>query len=176
MQATITLGKDVQDRIEQQIERRSFGRSETKYVKIGEDITYKVGLVLDLTEEERSTVLEYGLGQIELENFATYTAEEIAQHDRDAQARVDAIGGSSQRAYNSRAISKQTNDIVHEWHAKDRTIIRVADFFTNPYVRQFKTHYEAVTYARRLKSQLLPRLRQLMEEVRSVPVEERFEV
>jgi len=133
-------------------------------VPAGEVTVHNVKLLLEITEEERALILSFQLGAVVLDDQPTYTSEEIAQ--REEMRRQDL-----EQHYHRKFQADLREELRRDFEAevaemkKARTKIAVADLLLNPFVMKFKGPLAATQFSGRLRSEILPKLRKLMDEV-----------
>jgi len=134
---------------------------------------YSVDMMVELSEEERAIVYQHDIEFIEIENVARYSPDELARMRYEHQQEVDAISGVRQPTL--KAITKVVMDDVNESQKKDRLRTSVGDLLVVPYRRLFDTAHEAKEHSDKLKTDLLPKIRKIIDGYRTYKAAETVE-
>jgi len=122
----------------------------------------EVDMLVELSEQERAVIRQHDLSYIELENVPLYSADEIARMRADHQREADEI--SAVRQPYLKAVVQQSVHNVAELQKRERSITTLGDLLVVPYRRTFSSTYEAKQHADRLKSEHLPKVRQIIDQ------------
>ena len=158
MRATIQLNQYKKARIKQQRIRRFMTEDNFAYVEIGEDISFSVDMILELSETERAIIKQYELDDIVLEEHAAHTADQLAEIKSRYAEEIE-----STRDPLLKKIREQTTEQALGMMKNDRKKTRIGDLLVSPFSRAFDSPHEASEYADKLKTKFLPEIRKLLD-------------
>jgi len=176
MRATINIIEDQYEDIEKITSGiGAFGFLNRREINHGKRSQFIVSLELFPTEEQRAIILEYKLDELAIEDEPAWDAEWLDRYDGEHRWEfIKNIGGHKDPDTLEWA-DQQFNERLREYQ-QQRSITVVADYFNNPYVRSFRTSHEAHLYANKLKQEILPGIKALVEEYKSRSKSETFTV
>src|ERR1700722_10518737 len=122
-----------------------------------------VSLYLQLSEQERQTIIQYGLDQVVLETYPRYEADDLRRMKLEGLQGIENIKGYSQEAILRREFRQQDEANWLERAKTEKVEVRLIDYMEYPFTRYFKTTPEAVQYAGKLK-QILPKIKELVDQ------------
>jgi hypothetical protein len=161
MRAVVQINEFKQPRLERKRIHRLIGEDSYMLVEVGEDFRYSVDMALQLSETDRAVIKQHELDDIVLEDTPLYTQEELADiaihQDQDVRATKDLL-----RKEITKQIDKQALSLMKE----QRSRTRVGDLLVSPFSRVFDSPHEAKEYADKLKTKLLPSVKQLIDRYR----------
>jgi hypothetical protein len=119
-------------------------------------------LRLKLSEEERAIILTHRLHEIPLEDEPFYTDEDIRRFQAE---RVGGLPhGNSQRAFTDRAIAEGMTEDVIAGMRTERRLTTIADYLKETgFMKHFNTPYEVSAYANKLKTEILPKIKNMID-------------
>jgi len=123
---------------------------------------YSVDMILELSERDRATILQNHLDQVVLEKVPAYLGDEILNILAEFDKRYNSHSSTSSDGLLMRAMMDQQRR-NYESYAAERKDITLADYMKAPYSRIFKTLPEANDYSDKLKTELLPKVKELLD-------------
>lgn len=127
-----------------------------------------ITVLLELTEEERSTIIRYKLQDEVLENIPKYTEEQLANMFESSNPNLK--GGALE-------MWEQNAQELKAQHRAERNILTISDLLAQPYKKQFGGAQvrEAAEFADKMKTKFLPRVGALLKQHADVPKSETLE-
>lgn len=122
---------------------------------------YSVNMMLELSEAERAIVRSHSLEQIELENVPLHTERQIAESRHELQQEADQISAARQPYL--KAVAREQVELVGNILKKERLVTTLGDLLIVPHQRLFETPHEANEYSNKLKTELLPKVKKLID-------------
>ena len=170
MRATIQINELKHPRMKQERIRHLVGEDSFVRTEAGEITKYAVDMILQMTETERATIKQHQLDDIVLEDVPLFTQDELASARIDDRARVDAAKDPLHKA-----VEKQMLEMTDEMKKHERRKTRIGDLLVSPFSRIFDAPHDANEYARKLKTEFLPKTRQLLDRSRDYKQTETIE-
>lgn len=170
MRATIQINEVKHPRIKQERIHHLIGEDTFVHAEAGEIKKYAVDMVLQMTETERATIKQHQLDDIVLEDVPLFTEDELVSARIDDQARIDAAKDPLHKA-----VEKQMMEMTDEMKKHERRKTRIGDLLVSPFSRIFDAPHDANEYARKLKTEFLPKMRQLLDRYREYKQTETLE-
>ena len=161
MRATIQLHEIKVARVEQQRKRHAFGEDAWPYVEVGEDTKHTVDMILQLSETERAIIGEHQLQHLVIEDAPLFNEDQLRKIRLQDQAEIAAIKDPV-----AKIISEQSREMGHDQLKKDRKQTFLGDYLVSPFTRMFDTPPEAKSYADKLKTKILPQIKQHIDAYR----------
>jgi len=121
---------------------------------------HSVDMMVELPEAERAIIYQHQLDFIEVENVLR-SKDQLALMRRDRHEELDAI--SELKNPLSKAITRQLNQNADQLQKEERLKTTVGDLLVVPYQRLFDTAHEAKEHSDKLKTELLPQVRKLID-------------
>jgi hypothetical protein len=162
MRATIQINTIRVPVIEQRRIRKFFREDTFEYVETGEHVRYTVDMILQLPEHDRAIISEHSLDGILVEDEPRYTREELRQIEEGYRNEVEA----AKDHYLKAAISAST-ELALDSQRAERKQTFLGDYLVAPFSREFVTAPGANEYADKLKTKILPQIRDTLERYRS---------
>jgi hypothetical protein len=138
--------------------------------------SFVVDLYLVPSEQERQIITSFKLDDLILDDEPRYTPQELSSYEQASLASNAEIARINRNYAESNAQFDQWHREEMEERRRARHSTSLKDFFNFPHTRAFATNHEAHTYAVRLREELLPKVRQFIEDYRSRTNEETFTV
>jgi hypothetical protein len=135
------------------------GEDTVRWEETGEEIKFAVDLILELTETERAIIKQYGLDGIALDDRPAWSEQQLAQMRAEDDEEVEAT-----KAPLLKEVSRQSRELARAMAKREREKTFVTNLLASPFTRIFDTPHEAKQYADKLKTQLLPALRKLIDD------------
>jgi hypothetical protein len=170
MRATIQINEVKHPRLKQERIHHLIGEDTFVHAEAGEIAKYTVDMVLQMTETERATIKQHQLDDVVLEDAPLFTEDELVRARIDDRARVDAAKDPLHKA-----IGKQMLETTEDMRKHERRKTRIGDLLVSPFSRFFDTPHEASEYAHKLKTEFLPKIRQLLDRYREYKQTETIE-
>jgi hypothetical protein len=170
MRATIQINELRLPQFKQERVRHLIGEDSFVHVETGELTNYAVDMILQMTEMERAMIKQHQLDDIVLEDVPLFTEDELAGARIDDRARVDAAKDPLHKA-----LEKQMVEMADEMKKHERRKTRIGDLLVSPFSRIFDAPHDANEYARKLKTEFLPKTRQLLDRYREYKQTETIE-
>jgi hypothetical protein len=161
MRATIHLNEFRTPCTEQQRSPHLFGEDSFTSVEVGEYIAYAVDMILEMSETERGIIQQHRLDDIILEDTPLYTDVELRKKKYEYQDEVDAT-----KDLMLKEVKRHSTAMTVELLKDHRMQTRVGDLLVSPFVRTFPNPHEAKQYADKLKTKILPGVRELIDSYR----------
>ena len=140
-----------------------FFREDTfDYIETGEHIRYTVDMILQLPEYDRAIINEHSLDGILIEDEPRYTPQELRQIEKQYRNEVDA----AKDRYLKEAVSASTELALSNQRAERKQTF-LGDYLVAPFSREFVTAPEANNYADKLKTKILPQIRDTIQRYQS---------
>jgi hypothetical protein len=162
MRATIQLNQYKKPRFERRRISRLIGEDDFIDREVGEDACFSVDMILEMSETERAIVSEHELYDIVLEEFRTYTEQDILESQRDYKERQDATKDEFLKQ-----IQIDVDKTLIEGMRENTTKTKIGHLLNRPFSRDFGTPHEAKMYAEKLKTKFLPEVRKLLDSYRT---------
>jgi len=134
----------------------SFVKAET-----GETVHFAVDMIIELSETERAIIKEHSLYDLEMEEYSLFSQEQI---DKFASEEAERASGFKDAAL-ADMWAETTDQMIKVQKAAKRQV-RLGDYLVAPFTRVFPTKHEATQYAQRLKTKLLPQIKELLQQYR----------
>ncbi|MGO8866413.1 MAG: hypothetical protein ACLQME_07935 [Alphaproteobacteria bacterium] len=161
MRATIQLNEIKYPITKQRIVQSAFGFPSAEHVPAGEETRYSVDMILELPETDRAIIREHELTGIVLQEEPLYTHDRIIEQQMEFDQMIEAQHHAAAKA--SYMASKQ---MFLDGARTAKLTTRVGDLLVSPHSRMFETAHEANEYAEKLKTKLLPRIKELIDQYR----------
>jgi hypothetical protein len=124
---------------------------------------YVVDVILEIPETERAVIQEQHLDRLVMETIPKYRNYEIHNLLGEFERTFSGLLHTMKKAdHIAREVLKTKRRTYESYEAETMEII-LADYFRNPYTRVFNTKPEANEYADKLKTVLLPKVRELLD-------------
>lgn len=134
-----------------------------KYV---DETRFSIDMILQLSETERAIIKQHEVFDIVLDDQPFFSEDELAQLAIDHDAQVKAASGFSKSEMLHSAVKKVVNEQVLDMAKHERRKTRLGDLLVLPFSRDFDTQHEAKQYADKLKTQLLPTMKKIIDSYR----------
>jgi hypothetical protein len=123
-------------------------------------VGHQVVLDLQLSEAERGTILAYQIQLLSLEDRPKWTFDELERLAHQQENFIKTTKTETMRTYyQSQLPSFQERE-------KERVKVEITEYMISPYIRRFESITEAHDYAEKLKTEILPTLKDLIEKYR----------
>jgi hypothetical protein len=123
---------------------------------------YAVDLILEFSERDRATVLQYQLDQIVFETIPAFRDDEIIVFMDNYEEEYNRHSSTSRNGLLVRAMMDQQKKSFNDYRAEKREIT-LADYMKSPFTRIFRTLSEANDYSDELKTNLLLKVKTLLD-------------
>lgn len=125
---------------------------------------FSVDMILELTETERAIIKQYELDDIVLEDIALYTQEDFERKQRDIEKHERDFERSTFKGQMLKhKIAGQVEEMVLKDMKRARRVTKLGNLLVVPYSRDFGNPHDAADYASTLKTDYLPKMKQLIE-------------
>jgi len=125
-------------------------------------IRHAVDMILELSERDRATILQYQLDQVVFEKVPAYRNDQILTILEDFDKEYNSYSSTSSSGLLSRAMMDRRRRDYKSYAAETKETI-LADYMKVPYTRIFETLPEANDYSDKLKTELLPKVKDLLD-------------
>jgi hypothetical protein len=139
--------------------RKLDGRGSMEHL---ENHAYAVDMILQLSEADRALILERQLEQVVMEKAPKYRNDQILNILAEFDQRYRTYDATTQNGAFQRAMMDKERRSFASYAAETRDIT-LADYMKAPYTRAFETMPEASDYSEKLKTELLPRVRAMLD-------------
>jgi hypothetical protein len=157
MRATIHFNEIKVPKMEAQRLPRLLAEDAWVQVEVGERTRYSVDMILQTSERERGIIQEFQLEDIILEDTAAFTERELR---RTQLQMYDDVEGTKDILL--KEVKKVINKDAVALMKETRNQTRVGDYLVCPFERVFDSPHEAKQYADKLKKQMLPSIKDLL--------------
>ena len=158
MRATIHVNEFKIAKMETQQVRRLIAEDSWINVEVGEETSYAVDMLLEMSETERGIIQQHQLEEIIIEDNPAFTESDLTRSNMLAEKMADATKD---------ILLKEVHKVVQkssvEMQKQERVRTRVGDYLVSPFTRTFATPHEAKQYADKLKTKILPAIRTMID-------------
>lgn len=138
------------------------GKPSYDYMEVEEHTRYSVDMILQLSETDRAIIRQHRLEEVILDEEPLYTELQTA---KSAVENADAIEREDDLLM--REILKDGAQRSKEEHRTAKRVTKVGDLLLFRYTREFERPFTAKEYSDKLKTSLLPKLKQLIDRYRN---------
>jgi hypothetical protein len=171
MRATIQLNEIKVPRMEQRRIHHAFGEDSWVSVEVGEFPKYAVDMILQMSETERAIINQHQLQYLTIEDNPIFSPDQLreihSQHREELSVIKDAF---------LKEITEQSQSAVEGMLKEDRKQTLLGDYLVSPFSRIFETPHEAKLYADKLKTKILPQIKQHLDMYRNYQQSETIEL
>ena len=143
--------------------KRLFGDDDFESVLSALETQYSADMILEMNETERAIIRKHQLEDIVLEDVPLYSERELTEHRAQHEVEVEAATDPYLKIVRGQVNAQVEDNLKHK-----RLKTRVGDFLVSPYIRAFDTHREAQLHLNKLKTEYLPKIRELIEQYRDL--------